>query len=94
MIGITISNDSLQKNTKLDLTYIYTYIHTKPQMAKTPSRIFRLFQPEKGWLRHAWPHVQPPVREDRLHLYAESISMGHISISIPILERNTQSLRH
>lgn len=30
-------------------------------MAKTPSRILRLFQPEKGWLRHAWPHVQLPA---------------------------------
>lgn len=89
---IKSNDDSLEKNGKLipRSIYVYIYIYSKPQTAKTPSRILRLFQPEKGRLRHAWPHVQPSVRADRLHLYAESISMEHVSI--PILERNT--LRH
>lgn len=89
---IKSNDDSLGKNAKLipRSIYVYIYIYWKPQTAKTPSRILRLFQPEKGRLRHAWPHVQPSVRADRLHLYAESISMEHVSI--PILERNT--LRH
>lgn len=36
---------------------MYIYIYPKPQTTKTPSRILRLFQPEKGWLRdHTFNH--------------------------------------